>query len=66
MKQAGKTLPKNVKSKIKSQSLLWSVVKAIDHFTEDVENEIYNNVKKLGLDNNSAWLVTKAITMIIV
>lgn len=65
VKQAWKTLPKNVKSKIKSQSVLWSAVKTVDHFTEDVENEIYNNVKSLGLDNNSAWVVTKAITLII-
>ncbi|REH89578.1 hypothetical protein DOS58_06380 [Staphylococcus felis] len=65
VKQAWKTLPKNVKSKIKSQSVLWSAVKTVDHFTEDVENEIYNNVKSLGLDNNSTWVVTKAITLII-
>jgi len=65
VKQAWKTLPKSVKNKIKSQSVLWSAVKTVDHFTEDVENQIYNNVKSLGLDNNSAWVVTKAITLII-
>ncbi|SCT26873.1 hypothetical protein [Staphylococcus caeli] len=65
IKQAWKTLPKNVKTKLKSQSRLWAAVQTVDQFTEDVENEIYNNVKGLGLDNNSAWVVTKAITLII-
>ena len=65
IKQARKTLPKNVKTKLKSQSRLWAAVQTVDQFTEDVENEIYNNVKGLGLDNNSAWVVTKAITLII-
>lgn len=34
-------------------------------FTGDVEDEIYKQMKGLGLSDNYAWIATKAITLII-
>ncbi|PTI85354.1 hypothetical protein BU036_12545 [Staphylococcus simulans] len=65
IKQAWKTLPPNIKKKIGTQSKFYGAVKTFDHFTDDIENDIYKRMKGLGLTNNEAWIATKAITLII-
>ncbi|WP_228463058.1 hypothetical protein [Staphylococcus epidermidis] len=65
VKQACNSLPTKVKKKIGTQSKFYAAVKAVDHFTGDVEDEIYKQMKGLGLSDNYAWIATKAITLII-
>lgn len=65
VKQAWNSLPTKVKKKIGTQSKFYAALKAVDHFTGDVEDEIYKQMKGLGLSDNYAWIATKAITLII-
>ena len=65
VKQAWNSLPTKVKKKIGTQSKFYAALKALDHFTGDVEDEIYKQMKGLGLSDNYAWIATKAITLII-
>ncbi|CEN87334.1 hypothetical protein GKD08_04085 [Paeniclostridium sordellii] len=58
-------LPFKVRQTITAYVGLESFLNAIDHYTGTVENVIYKACKKVGMNNDVAWWVTKTITLFI-
>lgn len=58
-------LPFKVRQTITTYVGLETFLDTIDHFTGTVENVIYKACKKVGMNNDVAWWVTKAITLFV-
>ncbi len=65
VRKVWRKLPFKVRKAITAYVGLESFLNAIDHFTGTVENVIYKACKKVGMNNDIAWWVTKTITLFI-
>lgn len=58
-------LPANVKSLIAKYAGLETILSLVDHFTGAVEDGLYWACKQVGMPDWAAWVVTKAVTLLI-
>ena len=65
IRKAWRKLPFQVRKTINAYIGLESFLNVIDHFTGTVENVVYKACKKVGMSNDTAWWVTKAITLFV-
>lgn len=65
VRKVWRKLPFKVRQTITAYVGLETFLNAIDHFTGTVENVIYKACKKVGMSNDTAWWVTKTITLFI-
>lgn len=58
-------LPFKVRKIIATYTGIEAFLNAIDHFTGTVENVIYNACRKVGMNEDVSWWVTKVITLFV-